>query len=177
MIKILVPFHPKWAMKIAQGEKQYEFRTYPVAVGTIVFIYVTKNDNALVYEEIHGFGLLSKRHTKEWIEMKSKFLNGKVIGAFVVDRCVDMENAPLETQEEVERHSCLTHHDLFNYANGRHVFAWHVSKLRIFDEPKSIKEFIYAVYSADMNKATYKADRHLYKAPQKFCYVEEEAVC
>lgn len=36
---------------------------------------------------------------------------------------------------------CLTNKDLIEYGNGRPLYGWHISDLKIYDKPKELSEF------------------------------------
>ncbi len=141
---------------------------------------------------------------KEYQPFMQKFL-GKVIGEFVcneitrIARCgydnerielniVD-QNLTIKKLDEVFLSRCqLSYSDIEKYANGGEVYAWHISDLVLYDEPKDIGEFykvgmlsyddwLYGIYNgnggARSSYESYKNAFKLSKAPQSWCYVEE----
>ena len=131
MKSILISIRPKWVAKILKREKTIEIRkTAPKCDLLIdVYIYCTNGDY---------IGHLSKRYV------------GKVVAKFTLRKVEPVFRLDLYDK------SCLSPAEIFRYANGRRVYAWHISDLVIFDKPKELGEF------------------GLEKAPQSWCYVEEK---
>ena len=78
---------------------------------------------------------------------------------------------------------CLTNKDLIEYGKGRPLYGWHISNLKIYDEPKELSEFSrpcsYAglCFSCDRATFTSKGDRicqaMITRPPQSYMFVEE----
>lgn len=51
--------------------------------------------------------------------------------------------------------TCMTPQDFLNYGKGDVLYGWHISDLKIYDEPKELSEF------------------GLKRPPRGWCYVEE----
>ena len=141
-----------------------------------------------------------------------KFL-GKVIGEFVCDRIDTIRkrgiddnfdycylsldkwgNDDIEPEITAVKNSCVLRDDLNDYGeNSRMLYGWHISNLKIYDEPKELSEF----YKKDFEEALSnwedlfsigtpkgcvveyppepkEEDYILTKAPQSWCYVEEK---
>ena len=133
MKSVLMSIAPKWCVLIANGEKTIGVRkTRPKIVTPYnCYIYCTnvKNLSLREYVKIHsktGGGV------DNW--------SGKVIGEFVCDGIIshcEMANADIaEQQGKIQRE------DLFKYANGKELYGWHISDLKIYDVPKELSEFI-----------------------------------
>ena len=59
---------------------------------------------------------------------------------------------------------CLSAQELFDYIGvGKHLYAWHISDLKIYDKPKELSEF--RKYSEWLNIP-------ITRPPQSWCYVE-----
>lgn len=78
--------------------------------------------------------------------------NGKVIGEFICDRIYELETkAPggsyyvkgedQPTTNDVARSSCLTLRDMHEYLKAAKGYGWHISGLKIYDEPKALSKF------------------------------------
>ena len=93
--------------------------------------------------------------------------------------------------ERYLRNSCLSSEETVNYANGKLlIYAWNISNLKIYDEPKQLSEFYikcdegcedcYLWQSIRVNADEFDMDcmseyyGHipLKRPPQSFCYVE-----
>lgn len=118
---------------------------------------------------------------KEYQPLMDRFL-GKVIGEFVCDEiivapCGEYCKIPL-----AEAH--LDSLDLMDYADGKTVYGWHISDLKIYDKPKKLDDFHKPCEEVEncWNKAFREAGHCLDKCfdcgnrikrpPQSWCYVE-----
>lgn len=181
MKSVLISIKPKYCELIANGEKTIEVRkTRPkIDVPFKCYIYCTKDK--------HG-----------WFNFEQKTrLDGKVIGEFVCDR-IDEFSVPYPAYfSEVDNNTrviienaCLKPKDIHSYNGTHQTYAWHISDLVIYDEPKELGEF----YQIGMSNIDYctgciyhetpacefpcylcNGDRkYLYRPPQSWCYVEEK---
>lgn len=72
--------------------------------------------------------------------------NGKVIGEFTCDRIDTIlpANEPYgiyDIDDDYVFQTCLEYGALWNYGNGQTLYGWHISNLKIYDEPKELGEF------------------------------------
>jgi len=138
---------------------------------------------------------------KEYQPFMGKFL-GKVIGEFVCDKVTEFYPT-LNLKELNSRHfqmvdnSQVNMRDLYNYANGKYLYGWHISDLVIYDKPKELSEFIticpewekgyfdakclsceyYFSNCEDMrHECTVEGEKPITRPPQSWCYVEERGV-
>lgn len=187
---VLISIQPKWCELILRGKKTLEVRkTKPNLKPPFkVYIYCTKAP-------------------KGWVHIgKNIQLDTKVIGEFICDDIFEIVKVGFTTREALQYravkdctvlsddifdHSCLTKNEIEKYLDGRKGYAWHISKLVIYDKPKELGEFYsscnedctncemwqYVRVNADEYDmdCTSEIDRHkpLKKAPQSWCYVEE----
>lgn len=168
---ILISIKPKWVAKILNGEKTIEIRkTMPKCDLPIdVYIYCTNNGGNLVYgTEYRGgsfideYGIArgySKRKANEIFGL----LNGKVIAKFTLKHIDNLSNH-FTTPYLYTKETCLTWEEILNYRNNGLCYAWHISNLEIFDEPKHLCDFW------NTKKGVFCCP--LTKAPQSWCYVE-----
>ena len=148
MKEILMSIRPEWVCKILNGEKTIEIRkTAPKCeLPVTVYIYCTK-----AKKQNDCSGKVIARFTMRKVE--DVLL---VEGPYPCDALrYDCRTRTLIPSEFYDR-SCLLPTEVTGYGNGRKVYAWHISDLQIFDEPKDLSEF------------------YLKKAPQSWCYVEEK---
>jgi predicted transcriptional regulator len=196
MKAVLISTQPKWAEKIANGEKTIEVRKSRPKLETPfkVYIYCTVDKKREVF------------FTKEVFDgEKGKWAiphvgNGKVIGEFVCDRIEDF------SKWEFDYPSLLRHINLFAGTNGDYKFldyylkgqkkgyGWNISDLKIYDKPKELSEFARVCvgvdgtikcdgceyYNSESNESigyfeecTCNYLRPLKRPPQSWCYVEE----
>lgn len=165
---VMISIRPKWVEKIANGEKTIEVRKTRPKLDTPFkcYVYCTQSGVAL--------GAWGK--------------HGKVIGEFTCDRIFPInvfDNGGIQNWffEHMER-SCLTYEELAAYiGNGRTGHGWHISDLRIYDQPRELTEFrkscpndLYcedcAMYSNN-NGICNNGALPLRRPPQSWCYVQE----
>lgn len=171
MKSVLISIHPKWCDLIASGNKTIEVRKTRPKIETPFkcYIYETKARSDMpTFIDEDGHVLYTGR--------------GQVIGEFVCDGVYKNMSYDCEN-------SCVSVSELKEYANGKPLYGWHISDLKIYDKPRELSEF-YRVCDFD------KCDNcpHLYventpssyetwcefdekipitRPPQSWCYVEE----
>lgn len=145
---VMMSIQPKWVELIATGKKTIEIRkTKPKLQPPFkVYIYTTKDGY-----DVSIFG------------DKPTIWHGKVIGYFVCDRIYDF------SQWQFDYFSLLRHLELFskvgykfldNYLKGQNKgYAWHISNLVIYDQPKELSEFW--LYNEELHK--------LYESDEDYC--------
>ncbi len=176
---VLISIKPKYCELIASGKKTVEIRKTRPKFETPFkcYIYCTKSNK-------HDFGIGKPISN---ISKGRYFGNGKVIGEFVCDYIY--ENMSYDCEG-----SCVSVSDLKKYANGKTLYGWHISDLKIYDKPKDIAYFrtICNYRNADGTCQWEKVDCDCQKAylnedisfsvecldfmsrpPQSWCYVEE----
>lgn len=177
MKSVLISIHPKWCDLIASGKKTIEVRKTCPKIETQFkcYIYCTQSGKYKDGKSVKNIWL-NRGTDKRFIG------NGKVIGEFVCDYVYENMSYDCEA-------SCVSVSELKKYANGKPLYGWHISDLKIYDKPKELSEF-YRVCDFD------KCDNcpHLYventpssyetwcefdekipitRPPQSWCYVEE----
>ena len=199
MKSILMPVRPKWVAKILNGEKTVEIRkTAPKEwvdylnckandkpEPMIVDIYCTKDKQGLWLSNGKYDILNENKYVKSSI-------NGKVVARFTLNKVEEiswqMGVYELEQQwfSDFLDKCCLSFWELKNYLNRKNGYAWHISNLEIFGDPKELSEFytlkcnqkkepcnIKDVFGAEECHRLCKLCKSLTKAPQSWCYVEE----
>ena len=168
MKSILISIKPKYCELIASGKKTIEVRKSRPKIETPFkcYIYCTygqKNENYM----------LGKR--------------GKVIGEFVCERIV--ENFKYLVTPKGLECACLSEQEVCEYLGFNGGYGWHISDLKIYDQPKELSEF-YAIAESgsdcccgcvwhetpleEMPCRTCTGERkYLYRPPQSWCYVED----
>lgn len=139
MKSVLISIKPKWVERIASGQKTIEVRkTAPQEVPFKCYIYCT-------FPKKPAYTLWLNRGTE------NKFLaDGKVIGEFICDKVYPIKNRgssfsvadeEQSVTNEIARQSCLYYDDMVSYFGNKDGFGWHISELKIYDEPKELSEF------------------------------------
>lgn len=215
MKSVLMSIQPKWCELIASGKKTVEVRkTAPkIATPFKVYIYCTKpkgeNDLGLCLDKgmsgnLKKVGLVYKRNYETANRMNMQILSGKVIGEFICDEITCLGNVSTDPwcaligdvhewhKQLVTKYACLTEEELLKYGGK---YAWHISNLVIYDEPRKLGEFIRICPEWEKGEITEKCleCEHLYRSPienlidcdyegeipitrppQSWCYIESE---
>lgn len=179
MKAVLISIHPKFCELIFNGKKTIEVRCSAPKLQTPfkVYVYMTKN---------------------KWIFKLLPFLKNrfaKVIGEFVCDR-IEKFSCYMDAgyypeyliEEDTLKKMCLSYDELFDYLIGKDGYGWHITKPKLFDEPRELGEFVKpcdwnydcctckrAVYELTKAEAKlfYGCDREITRPPQSWFYVEE----
>ncbi len=145
MKSVLISIKPKFCEPIASGEKTIEGRRTCPKLETPFkcYIYMTATKERCRFWE----------YITAYQNSKGDILDGsqKVIGEFVCDR---IDEIPFEVIQDAYNgvfndwndfdlsKACMHQDDLYQYANGKDLWAWHISDLKIYDKPKELNEFI-----------------------------------
>lgn len=205
MKSVLISIRPKWVEKIASGQKTIEVRkTEPqLQVPFKAYIYATKA------KKFYKCGAVSTSDELLWlangkVEMGDGFkfwadgdeyqcLNGRIIGEFICDKIDKYTFSHYEAEYRVthveQNAMCLNQPELIHYGKGKNLYGWHISDLKIYDEPRKLSEFytidksgddccIACVYHEtpveEMPCKTCTGERrYLYRPPQSWQYVEK----
>lgn len=186
MKSVLISINPKWCELIASGKKTVEVRKTRPKLDTPFkcYIYCTNKRPFLVWGDVFRgnweteFTRLSGYNRKEADKIWDVF-NGKVIGEFV---CNNITNLFAESRfwlpEQIEKLSCLSIKEILSYAKGSpKLYGWHISDLKIYDNPISIQTFrkwneCYRGIQKDDCEGCW--DCEIKKPPQSWCYVETD---
>lgn len=198
---VMISIRPKWCEKIARGEKTIEVRKTRPKLETPFkcYIYCTKAKGRLIeilkdgdenYGEIyHGKPVFIKLDEGSVCDMWGKRL--KVVGEFTCDRIYELETRSpggsyyvkgegQPTTNDVARQSCLTLKDMHEYLQSKVGYGWHISNLKIYDTPKELSRFSRPFENCidkvcdEFGCASCENGGHIKRAPQSWCYVEEQ---
>ena len=182
MKSVLISIQPYWVFLIIaktmgwniDKEKTVEVRkNYPKSNdwNKVVKIYCSKDKKSFA------------KVPKEYQSFMEKFL-GKVIGEFICDELTGgFWISPFS--DYLQRQSCLSYDEVCDYANGKPIFAWHISNLVIYDKPRELSEF-YTIKKCSSCKWTgYESTACIYdedckrpfvilRPPQSWMYCESE---
>lgn len=150
---VLISIRPEWCQKIMAGRKTIEVRRTRPKMNPPFKCYIYKCGN------------------------------GKVVGEFLCDQII--EDRTYGHNEEFYRAACMSAYDAAAYAMQSPMYGWHISNLKIYDTPKELIEFHTWEKCKSCNKSGYESTACIYdenciipaaitKAPQSWCYVEEE---
>lgn len=160
MKAVMISIRPEWCEKIANGRKTLEIRKTKPKLETPFkcYIYCTKAKN--VRNKLY-------RLAEDGIVFKLQRGDSKVIGEFICDSVLshcEMANADL-----AERLGCIRREKIREYAGEKEAFGWHISELKIYDEPKELSEFLVE----GSQTFDYPPLTKMKRPPQSWCYVEE----
>ena len=184
---VLISIRPEWCERIINGQKTIEVRkTRPKLETTFkCYIYCTKNAKMQFWTGPRYSYVDDHSHNAF-----DRCGNGKVIGEFLCDQII--EDRTYGHNEEFYRAACVSAYDAAAYAMQSPMYGWHISDLKIYDQPKELNEFWFPpeLYCekercgrcpydqvADVN-GEYSFDcewkRPLTRPPQSWRYVEEQ---
>ena len=155
MKAVMISIKHKWCELIASGKKIVEVRKTKPKLETPFkcYIYETKGN--------HG--------------------SGKVIGEFVCDGIIVAERGCYGRLPQTK--TMINPHDLLDYADGKTLWGWNISDLKVYDEPKGLNEF-YRTQKCDSCETGYESSACIFddecnvpvnmtRPPQSWCYVKE----
>lgn len=119
-----ISIRPEWCDLIVRGKKTIEVRKTRPKLETPfkVYIYCTKIPDWL------------RTVSHEW-----QRLDRKVIGEFICDKVWEL--APLNrSPDDIEQQACMDRDAIVRYLRCK-GWAWHISDLKIYDQPKSLSGF------------------------------------
>ena len=193
---VMISIRPKWCEKICNGEKTIEVRKTRPKLETPFkcYIYCTQARERLItilkdgdenYGEIYrGKPVFIKTDEGSVCDMWGK--RQKVIGEFVCDRIFPIDvydNGCIKDWNfECMWQACLPYEGIAAYiGREKRGYGWHISDLKIYDQPKELSEFKgLCKVESDCCACPYynysKMDcdgRTIKRPPQSWCYVEE----
>ena len=146
MKSVLRSIKPYWFYLICEGKKTIEVgKNTPTSEDwdKMTYLYCSK--------DMKSFNLIPKEHREKY----RKYL-GKVGARFVCDKVIKTCGWRLrgntgwcwcakrtEAEEKFPTSAYLTIDEIVEYAGGegREVSGWHISELKIYDEPRKLSEF------------------------------------
>lgn len=161
MNAVMISINPKWCDLIARGAKTIEVRKTRPNLNTPFkcYIYCTK-------------GKHDRFICRGGDDMPFDVGNGNVIGEFVCDAVIPMSikysdpNSKLALKEFP--YTCLTDKQIIDYlGNGVGGYGWHISDLKIYDQPKELSEF-----RRWEKLGAWEYPKKITRATQSFMYVE-----
>ena len=147
MKSVMLSIQPKWCELIASGKKTIEVRKSAPKLETPFkcYIYCTKDKYQHLYDlrpYTNGEISLSLTQHNKTSLVPQNYWNGKVIGEFVCNKILEYECSSVGHGELATTcGTCLTYDDIINYCNGKTLYGWHISDLKIYDKPKELSEF------------------------------------
>lgn len=169
MKSVLLSIRPEWCDLIIQHKKTVELRKTRPNLQTPFKVYIWCTKARKFWCRVHGNG---------WQQ-----LDERVIGEFICDDIRRIGPEYCVVKEDIESAisgSCLTVPQVkdyagwksgMSYAELKDLYGWHISDLKIYDEPVKLKNF--RVKRPDRN---YNGLRDVCDPPQSWIYLEEPEV-
>ena len=213
MKAIMISIKPQYVEKILNGEKTIEIRkTMPKCeLPCKVYIYCTKPKKWWAFS---NWGATSDElvwKIKDKVKMCNGLevwdddcekLNSKVVAEFTLNKVDTLERDlndwlpknRYDISNELIKNINSNQEQLWNYGQGKILYAWHIDNLKIYDKPKELDEFSGFIPDNKCEKhengfdcekcdaydkehetclALYYAHREIKRPPQSYCYVEE----
>ena len=137
MKEVMISIQPKWVEKIVRGEKTVEVRKTKPKLETPfkVYIYETQGRTETPFVDEEGHHIFKGR--------------GEVIGEFVCDK-IEEFSVPYpvyfceidSNTESIIKSACLKPMDIHAYNGVHQTYAWHITDLIVYDEPRELSEFL-----------------------------------
>lgn len=205
---VLLSINPEHCYNILQGQETIEIRKTKPSISPPFkcYIYCTKPRNHfraaggyLSTDELYRLpnGEIKYGCSVELAAYdnytKENFLNGKVIGEFVCDVIFPVSITYSDTENRMALREFpftgLTDKQIIDYlGNGRQGYGWHISNLKLYDDPKELIKFCYPcktnknIADEDCKGCKYgfkgitqgkiSCDRTLTRPPISWCYAE-----
>ena len=198
MKSIMISIKPLYVEKILNGEKTIEIRkTMPKCeLPCKVYIYCTKPKKWWAFS---NWGATSDElvwKIKDKVKMCNGLevwdddcekLNSKVIADFILNKVDTLERDlndwlpknRYDISNELLKNINLNQEQLWNYGQGKTLYAWYIDDLKVYDKPKLLQVFFRPCGDCDKKDT----DRCIYedsycrakviRPPKSYCYVEE----
>lgn len=185
MKAIMIGIKPQWVEKILNGGKIIEIRkTMPKCeLPCKVYIYCSKG------QELWGDGT---GETWKGIDENEDMtlvhelnptltrLNGNVVAEFTLNKVDTLERDlndwlpknRYDISNELLKNINLNQNELWNYGQGKTLYAWYIDDLKIYDKPKELSEFS-SISKRMKGKESRFSSHLLQRPPMSWCYVEE----
>lgn len=151
MDAVLFSIRPEPCLYIANGQKEWEFRTKPPKSEKDYkgFIYCTKGKETLwVLKKEHRQGIKDVAQIFTAKDCGAAYrANGKVIGEFICDDVVRVITGgfvnPFAINNQILERGRLSNGELLAYTDNyrKDLYALHISQPIIYDTPKELAEF------------------------------------
>lgn len=185
MKSVLLSIKPKYCELIASGKKTVEIRKNRPKIDVPFKCYIYQSKGNWIYKILEWLGLYQQKVIGEFVCDRITFL-----GAITTDKWKYLAGDAHEYHKKmVTEYACLSEAEVLKYGNGKSCYAWHISSLVIYDNPKELSEFhfpsdryckkglcgscphdggadVYGDYDYDC-----EMKRPIMRPPQSWCYV------
>lgn len=187
---VLISICPEWCEKILSGEKTLEIRKNRPKIEPPfhVYIYCTQGKKVLYCSNADNHIRLYNKPS--WAAFSHHtIMSGKVIARFTCDAILPISVTYSDPNHHLALRefpgTCLTDKQIIDYlGNGGGGYAWHISDLVIYDEPRDLSAFrrhcindlwceSCAMYSTNRETCN-NASVQITRPPQSWSYVEDQ---
>lgn len=204
---VLLSVRPEWCSRIFSGWKTVEIRkTRPVSLKEPFkcYIYCTKGTKFFCWKAVDHLYFDDRSHN-----LFDRRADGMVVGEFICDDIRRIGPEYCVVKEDIESAiagSCLTVPQVkdyagwksgMSYADLKDLYGWHISDLKIYDQPRKFVDFLPNCRFGEDGECEYRrvycehqnydynpdgsvnvvcCDKRVQKAPQSWCYVQEMEV-
>lgn len=168
MKALLISIRPKWVELIASGRKTIEIRKTRPKLETPFkcYIYCTK------FHPGEPDSMINLKDRTSFFMPKG----GAVIGEFICDRILDIfiSSSDPNLKGYPVPGTMLTDREIMDYlGNGKYGYGWHISALKMYDEPKCLSDFRLWNGTTVVEGCFVMPSNEIKRPPQSWCYVEE----
>ena len=182
MKAVLLSIRPNWCKKILDGEKTVEVRRTCPVHGTPfkAYIYCTRTASKEFILDDDNWDVSAKKHGG-WPGKRGRvigeFTCKKITGLTHVGETGSWESASLyvmapglyyKPADELLEAACMSKETAEKYLKGRDGCGWHISDLKIYDQPRELRAFT-GLQSTRFGMRPVEITR----PPQSWCYVAE----
>ncbi|MBE6555538.1 MAG: hypothetical protein E7663_04820 [Ruminococcaceae bacterium] len=169
MEAVLISIQPKWCELITSGKKTVEVRKTKPKLGTPFKCYIYCTNGKPILGRCLKDNSLKATPKTDFDNYNKDTLfraNGKVIGEFVCNLMTSFKAmGEVQALYNEAKETCISHDEIIKYANGKRLYYWHISDLKIYDKPRELSEF---------SKYGFVHPVPLKRPPQSWMYVEVE---
>lgn len=193
---IVISIQPQHVKNIKSGKKTLELRkSVPKDFKGWVYIYETLGKQRVVSSNLweDKYPLWYARYTNTYPKYHTYLVSegiGEIVARFWFDEYKKLEyhkknevlmwdnNYYYYTEEDNTYSSvqwiidelCLEHQLVLDYGNEKDIYAWHIKKLEVFDEPVALSDFQKEEYAV-MPNGIFPAYQPITRAPQSWMFV------
>lgn len=192
MVAVLISIRPKWVHKILNGKKTIEIRKTAPKITTPFKCYIYMTSGGWEWRDPFSTAVIPPRGV-------AGMYNGAqmVVAEFTCDRIIPIKVFKNGTIQDWNRYcleeSCVPYDEMVMYIGcNRSAFGWHISDLKVYEEPKMLSKFRNPCKEYDKDNprcgscdfyhamGEYPAEcacdglRPVLRPPQSWCYVQEK---
>ena len=221
MKEIMISIKPEYVEKILNNTKTIEIRKTKPSCELPCKVYIYCSNGNMLYDlsncgvdeleqrvkvkQTNRFLLSDILKSNNTTSCSVTFANKKVIADFTLNRIDTLERDlndwlpknRYDISNELLKGMKLNQEQLWEYGQGKTLYAWHIDNLKIYDEPKDLSEFTHYIPNNKCPKkecgidcedcmsydsehetclALYYSHRQIKTPPKNYCYVESSYV-